>query len=220
MTILKNRSHLSSRVLATLTGCGLLALTFFAGAIFPGAGQAQETPKAEVGSPAPDFSLPDVAGNAHQLSAYKGKVVVLEWTNPHCPFVLRHYEGKAMPELQKKWVDQGVIWLVINSTNRSHDNYEPPERLKEIYGGWNAGFTALLMDPDGQVGKAFGAQTTPHLFIINKEGILVYQGAIDNDPRGNQPEKTNYVDVALAEVVQGKSVTTAVTKPYGCSVKY
>lgn len=199
---------------------GLALFGFLTLAVFFTAGAFQEEKKAEVGSAAPDFSLPDVMGNAHQLSNYQGKIIVLEWTNPHCPFVVRHYQGKSLPDLQRKWVGQGVIWLVINSTNPNHENYETPEKLKEIYAGWNAGFTALLMDPDGKVGKSFGAQTTPHLFIINKGGVIVYQGAIDSDPRGNQPERTNYVDIALTEVMAGKSVTTPVTKPYGCSVKY
>jgi len=200
---------------AGLAFLGLVTLT-----VLLSAGVTQEERKAEIGSQAPDFSLIDVAGNTHQLSAYKGKVVVLEWTNPHCPFVVRHYEGKSMPDLQRKWVSQGVVWLVVNSTNPNHDNYETPEKLKEIYSGWNAGLTALLMDSDGKVGKSFGAQTTPHLFVIDKNGILVYQGAIDSDPRGNQAEKTNYVDAALTEVMAARSVTTSVTKPYGCSVKY
>ncbi len=209
------RIRLSQSFWAELAILGLLVLGILS---FSQAAQVEKT--AEVGHSVPDFSLPDVAGNVHQLSAYKGKIVVLEWTNPHCPFVVRHYEGKSMTELQKKWAGQGVIWLTINSTNPNHPNYESPEKLKEIYASWNAGFTALLMDPDGKAGKSFGAQTTPHLFIIDKAGILVYQGAIDDDPRGNQAQKTNYVDVALSEVMAGKNVTTPVTKPYGCSVKY
>ncbi len=175
---------------------------------------------AEVGQLAPDFSLPDLNGQDHRLADYRGKIVVLEWTNPHCPFVVRHYQDKLMTDLQKKWTSQGVVWLVINSTNPSHPNYETPAKLKEIYAGWNASFTALLMDPEGKVGKSFNALTTPHLFIINKEGVLVYQGAIDNDPRGNQAERTNYVDLALTEIAAGKGVSTPVTKPYGCTVKY
>ncbi len=207
-------------LLRPLHAAGLAVLGLVTVTVLLSAGVTQEERKAEVGSQAPDFSLPDVTGHRHQLSAYKGKVVVLEWTNPHCPFVVRHYEGKSMPDLQRKWVSQGVVWLVINSTNPNHDNYETPEKLKEIYTGWNAGLTALLMDSDGKVGKSFGAQTTPHLFVIDKNGILVYQGAIDSDPRGNQAEKTNYVDAALTEVMAARSVTTSVTKPYGCSVKY
>lgn len=199
---------------------GLAIFGLFILGLFSLAGPVGEEKKAEIGLAAPDFSLPDLGGNVHRLSDYKGKIIVLEWTNPHCPFVVRHYESKSMPELQRKWVGQGVIWLTINSTNPNHANYETAEKLKEIYTGWNAGHSALLMDPDGKVGKSFGAQTTPHLFIITKEGILVYQGAIDNDPRGTQTERINYVDVALAELSEGKSVTTPVTKPYGCSVKY
>ncbi|MBM3285288.1 MAG: thioredoxin family protein [Candidatus Aminicenantes bacterium] len=181
---------------------------------------AQVEKAAEIGSLAPDFSLPDLSGHVYRLSDYRGKVVVLEWTNPHCPFVVRHYEGKSIPDLQRKSAGKGIVWLTINSTNPGHDNYESPEKLKEIYTGWNAGFTALLMDPDGKVGKSYQAQTTPHLFILNKDGILVYQGAIDSDPRGNQAERTDYVDLALEEVLAGKAVSTPATKAYGCSVKY
>ncbi len=194
-----------------------LALAIFAVA---GAMAAAQEKSAEIGKQAPDFSLPDVNGKTIKLSDFKGKMVVLEWTNPHCPFVVRHYRNKLITEVQKKWTAREVIWLTINSTNPSHPNYEAPEKLKEIYAGWEAAFTALLMDPDGKVGRLFGAQTTPHLFVIDKNGILVYQGAIDNDPRGNLEERVNYVDQALTELMAGKQVSTPATKPYGCTVKY
>jgi len=168
-----------------------------------------------VGDAAPDFTLADSAGNQVSLSQFEGKVVVLEWLNPDCPFVKRHYKAGTMKDLATKYGGEGVVWLTVNSTNY-------------MDGAANAKFKAdndlpytILVDQSGDVGHLYGAKTTPHMYIIDGSGTLVYIGAIDDDPRGNKGEPAvNYVAVALDEVLAGKSVTNAETKPYGCSVKY
>ena len=168
-----------------------------------------------VGDTAPDFTLTDSAGNGVSLSDFEGKIVVLEWLNPDCPFVQRHYKAGTMKDLAAKYDGEGVVWLTINSTNY-------------MDGAANAKFKAdnslpytILVDQAGDVGHLYGAKTTPHMYIIDGTGTLVYIGAIDDDPRGNKDEPAvNYVSVVLDEVLAGKSVTTAETKPYGCSVKY
>ncbi len=168
-----------------------------------------------VGDPAPAFTLTDTAGNEVSLSAYDGKVVVLEWLNPDCPFVQRHYQAGTMKNLATNYGAKGVVWLTINST-------------KYMDAAANAKFKAandlpypILVDQAGQVGHLYGAVTTPLMYVIDGGGRLVYIGAIDDDPRGNKDgPATNYVAAALDEVVAGKAVTTAETKPYGCSVKY
>jgi hypothetical protein len=125
-----------------------------------------------------------------------------------------------MPALQKECSDKGVVWLTINSTNPNHQNHKTPEALKYVYGDWKAAFTALLMDPDGKAGKTFGAKTTPHVFVIDKEGKLAYNGAVDDDPQGAKETRTSYVRLAVDSLIKGEPVGTSATKPYGCSVKY
>jgi peroxiredoxin len=173
-----------------------------------------------IGTVAPDFSLAGIDGKTHTLSQYKGKIVVLEWTNPGCPVVQRHYKAGLMPAVQKECTAKGVVWLAINSTNRNHPNYQAADALKKAYGEWKAEFTTLLMDPEGKAGKAFDAKTTPHLFIVDKQGRLAYNGAIDDDPRGENPNRTNYVKLAVDALLKGEAVATTTTKSYGCSVKY
>jgi peroxiredoxin len=189
-------------------------------AVFTGSAGTPFPSAAEIGKPAPAFTLTDVAGKSHQLSDFKGKLVVLEWTNPGCPFVQRVYTDGIMTSVQKEYVAKGVVWLTINSTNTSHRDFLTPEALKEKFGSWKAGFTALLVDSDGKVGKQFDAKTTPHMYIVDKEGKLVYNGAIDDDPRGENDVKVNYVKQALDLLLSGKAIATSSTKPYGCSVKY
>ncbi len=179
-----------------------------------------EDKKVEVGNVVPDFNLTDLNGKVVKLSDFKGKIVVLEWTNPNCPFVQRVYREKIMTAVQKEFTQKGVVWLVINSTNPKHRDYREPVELKKIYDEWGAVYTAYLMDPDGKVGKMFDAKTTPHMFVIGKDGKLLYSGAIDDDPRGEKKEKVNYVRNVLNEILSGKQVSISVTKPYGCSVKY
>ena len=168
-----------------------------------------------VGEKAPGFILTDSAGEEISLSDFEGKVVVLEWLNPDCPFVQRHYKAGTMKDLAAKFGTQGVVWLTINSTNY-------------MDAAANAKFKAsnhlsypILVDQSGEVGHLYGAMTTPHMYVIDGAGQLVYIGAIDDDPRGNKDAPiTNYVAAALDEVLAGKAVTTTETKPYGCSVKY
>jgi peroxiredoxin len=174
----------------------------------------------EVGKPVPDFTLTDITGKEHKLSDYKGKVVILEWTNPNCPFVQRVYKQAIMTTTQEKASQKGVVWLTINSTHPKHQDFETNESQSKTYKEWKARHTALLTDPEGTIGRMYDAKTTPHMFIIDKEGKLVYNGAIDDDPRGNKSEKLNYVEAALAELTDGKPVSTATTRPYGCSMKY
>jgi peroxiredoxin len=174
----------------------------------------------DIGSKAPEFTLTDTNGKTVTLTEFRGKVVVLEWTNPNCPFVKRQYGDKLMPEVQKAYTEKGVVWLLVNSTNEGHGDYESAESLNSTYATWGASYTALLMDPDGKVGKAYDAKTTPHMFIIDKAGILVYQGAIDDDPRGSKSDREGYVKNALDALMSGKDIATTTSKPYGCSVKY
>lgn len=180
---------------------------------------AESASSVAVGSAAPDFTLTDADGKSHTLSGFKGKTVVLEWTNPGCPFVVRHYKGGNMQALQKKYTEQGIVWLSINSTNKSHQDYLDAAGLKKNREEWKVASTAILSDADGKVGSLYNAKTTPHLFIIDKEGKLAYQGAIDDDARGNGA-KVNYVEKALDELSAGKAVSTPTTQSYGCSVKY
>jgi peroxiredoxin len=176
-----------------------------------------------VGSAAPDFSLTDAKGKTHSLSQYKGKYVVLEWFNPECPFVKKHYGGGNMQKLQKEYSDKGVIWLTIDSNAPGTEGNITPEQALKITASWKTHETALLLDPEGKAGRAFGAKNTPQMVIINPEGKIVYQGAIDSKATPNPadiPSSTNYVKAALDESLAGKSVSTPQTKPYGCSVKY
>ena len=165
---------------------------------------------------APDFTLSSFDGKTISLSDYRGKIVVLEWFDYECPFVLRHYrQPGTMVELAKKYKDKNVIWLAINSTNHTppEANIEFAERHKLPY--------PILDDRSGTVGRAYGAKTTPHMYIINTKGGIAYQGAIDNDPRGRKKQGLiNYVDRALTELTGGKEVSATDTMPYGCTVKY
>ena len=169
--------------------------------------------RAAIGSPAPDFSLTDQSGKTVHLADFAGKVVVLEWTNPECPFVQRHYQEKTMATLAAKYKDKGVAWLAIDSKNG-----ETSDDLKKWAEGNHLAYP-VLNDAQGTVAKSYDAKSTPHLFVIDKEGRLAYKGAIDNDPDGDKPaDKVNYVQKALDELLAGKSVSTPETKSYGCHV--
>lgn len=169
---------------------------------------------AQVGKPAPAFTLVDESGKQHSLAQYKGKVVVLEWTNPDCPFVQRHYEADTM-QTTYKGLDAGkVVWLSVDST-ASHT----PASAKAWKAKEGQPFPVLL-DTDGKVGKSFGARTTPHTFVIDAQGVLRYAGAIDDNARGDKKTPTNYVKTAVDAVLGGKPVPESTTQPYGCSVKY
>ena len=170
---------------------------------------------ANVGQMAPDFNLLDTKGNSVSLSDFEGKIVVLEWLNPDCPYVKRHYKAGTMKKLVSAYAGKGVVWLTINSTN--YMDAAANAKFKEA----NDLPYTILVDQSGKVGHLYDAKTTPHMNIIDGGGKLVYIGAIDDDPRGNKGEPvTNYVAAALDEVLAGKAVTIAETKPYGCSVKY
>src|SRR6266851_1177780 len=195
----------------------LVALT----SILTTAIQASDSPP--VGSAAPDFSLQDANGKAHSLSDYKGKYVVLEWFNPECPFVKKHYGSANMQKLQQNFTSKGVTWLTIDSAAPGKEGNLTPEQANKTAAKWNVHSTALLLDPEGKAGRAYGAKNTPHMFVINPEGKVIYEGAIDNKPTPypeDIPQATNYVKVALDESMAGKPVSTPSSRPYGCSIKY
>ena len=176
-----------------------------------------------VGSAAPDFSLPDAKGNSHSLSQYKGKYVVLEWFNPECPFVKKHYGSDNMQKLQEQYTSKGVVWLTIDSNAPGTEGSITPEQAQKITASWKTHQTALLLDPEGKAGRAYGAKNTPNMVIIDPDGKIAYEGAIDSKASPNPadiPSSTNYVKAALDESLAGKRITTPQTKPYGCSVKY
>ena len=176
-----------------------------------------------VGSTAPDFSLTDAKGTTHSLSEYKGKYVVLEWFNPECPFVKKHYGSGNMQNLQKEYTDKGVVWLTIDSNAPGTEGNLTPEEAGKITTAWKTHETSLLLDPEGKAGQAYGAKNTPNMVIISPDGKIIYHGAIDSKATPNPsdiPSSTNYVKAALDQSLSGKSVTTPQTKPYGCSVKY
>jgi len=194
-----------------ILGIAGLALAFSAQAV-PGVGQ-----------PAPDFSLTDTAGKTVRLSDFKGKHVVLEWTNPGCPFVRKHYGSGNMQTLQKEAAAQGVVWLSINSTETDHVDYLKPDQLGRWMAEQKASPASTLMDASGSTGKAYGARTTPHMYIVGPQGQLLYAGGIDSIPSSRTEDiKTavNYVRQGLQETLSGKAVSVPVSKPYGCSVKY
>ena len=175
------------------------------------------------GVTAPDFSLTAVDGASVKLSQYRGKYVVLEWFNSECPFVQKHYNSGNMQNLQSTFTDKGIVWLAINSTNPKHSNYRDANRSRQIMSDWKAAPSSLLLDPVGKVGQAYGARTTPHMYIIDPAGKLVYMGGIDDKPSFSQrdiPGARNYVVAALDELLAGRTVSDSDTRPYGCSIKY
>ncbi len=178
---------------------------------------------ANPGQAAPDFSLSATDGKPAKLSDHKGKWVVLEWVNPGCPYVQKHYDSKNMQALQKEFGGREVVWLAVNSTKPSHQDYLKPAALQGWMKDKGGAPRATLMDEDGKVGRAYDARTTPHMYIVNPDGKFVYVGAID-DKRSSNPDdvKTskNFVRAALNEALAGKPVSTASTTPYGCTVKY
>ncbi|MDR6861192.1 thioredoxin family protein [Variovorax guangxiensis] len=176
-----------------------------------------------VGQRAPDFVAVDTAGKQHRLSDFAGKFVVLEWTNPGCPFVRKHYGSGNMPATQKAATEKGVVWLSVNSTERTAGDYLKPAALDAWMKEQSAAPTAVLMDEDGVIGRAYAARTTPHLYIIDPKGVLVYAGGIDSIASSRTEDiktATNYVNQALGEAFGGKPISAATTKPYGCSIKY
>lgn len=178
---------------------------------------------ATVGQPAPAFTATDTSGKTVSLADFKGKHVVLEWVNPGCPYVRRHYDSANMQGTQKDAQAKGAVWLTINSTAQDAGDYMQPAALQQWIASQKAAATHTLMDAEGKVGRAYGARTTPHMYVINPAGTLVYAGAIDDQPRASLADTakaTNHVKAALAESTAGKPVTVATTRAYGCSIKY
>lgn len=178
---------------------------------------------AKVGETAPDFTVMDTNGKMHKLSDYRGKFVVLEWHNQGCPYVKKHYNSGNMQKLQKDWTSKGVVWLTIISSAPGKQGYVSGAEQNDYMKKMNVASSAALLDPSGDVGKLYSAKTTPHMYVVDAKGTLVYNGAID-DKSGAAPSElegaTNYVSAALNEATAGKPVTTSTTRPYGCTVKY
>jgi peroxiredoxin len=175
------------------------------------------------GAAAPGFTITDTSGKAVQLADYKGKYVVLEWTNPECPFVRKHYGSGNMQALQKEWGARDVAWLTINSTNATSSEFKTPRQMSDWMKAQGAAPLATLLDSTSDTGRAYGAKTTPHMFVVDPAGKVIYAGAIDDKRTTNPADaKTanNYVRAALTEAMSGKAVTVGNTTPYGCSVKY
>ncbi len=192
-------------VFAVSTACGL---------------QAAEV---KTGEKAPDFTLTAADGDTHSLSDFEGKYVVLEWINHGCPFVKKHYNSDNMQSLQKKYTDKGVVWLSICSSAEGKQGYHTPEEWQDVNEEKESAATALLLDEDGDVGRAYGAKTTPHMYVIDPEGTLIYQGAIDSIPSADPDDADkadNYVAMALDAAMNDQPVEPDTTRPYGCSVKY
>ena len=198
--------------------------TFFLGALAVlalSAAPAMAAP--EIGKAAPDFTATDTNGKSHKLSDFKGKVVVLEWTNPECPYVVKHYDSKNMQKLQEEITAKDVVWLSINSGAEGKQGHLTADAANTYIKDHGAKQTAYLLDPKGEVGKAYDAKTTPHMFVVDKDGTLVYDGAIDDNDSANKEDAAgakNYVTAAVDALVAGKPVETSKTKPYGCGVKY
>lgn len=195
----------------------LLAVAGLASAAF-----TKAAPAAEIGKPAPEFTATDINGKTVKLSDHKGKVVVLESYNLDCPFCANHFKTGAMQELQKELTDKGVVWLMVNSVNPKHPNFRTIEQARTEWTKEKLNATAWLDDSSGTIGKAYNMKTTPHMFVIDKSGTLVYDGAIDDkaDPNHDPRKARNYVREAVGKVLAGEKVEVAETKPYGCTVKY
>jgi peroxiredoxin len=192
-------------------------------ALFAVALAASAYAKPQVGKPAPDFTLQDLSGKKHELSDFKGNYVVLEWVNFGCPFVKKHYGSENMQKLQKEFTEKGVVWLSICSSAPGKQGNETPDAAKSDLTKFGSAANAYLVDEDGKVGKLYDAKTTPEMFVVNPEGVLIYAGAIDDKPTPNPSTvagSNNYVKAALNEATSGKPVSVPLTKPYGCSVKY
>ena len=176
--------------------------------------EAEAPEKAALGELAPGFTAKDQDGEEHALASYRGKIVILEWINPECPYVQRHHEAKTMTTLAERYADRDVVWIGVDSSN-----FVKPEDSKAFQEKYGVSYP-VLQDPSGEIGRSYEARTTPHLYIIDAEGVLRYRGAIDDDPRGSDGEAKNYVDAALSSLLDGEEIAEAETEPYGCTVKY
>ena len=214
MSLICRRTLLAN---ALLGGAGLLALIAAAPVTAdPGA-------QARLGAPAPNFTLTDSNGKAISLADFKGKTVVLEWTNHECPYVRKHYGGNNMQALQKKWTGQGIVWLTLISSQPGAQGFVHGLEANKLTEERGAAPTAVLLDPRGGVGRSYGAQVTPHMYVVTGDGTLVYMGGIDDKPTTRLEDlKTakNFVDAALSEVAEGKVVSIKTSRAYGCTIKY
>jgi peroxiredoxin len=177
----------------------------------------------KIGELAPSFIVKDSNGKTQKLSDCRGKFVVLEWHNSQCPYVHKHYASGNMQKLQKEWTAKGVVWFTVISSAPGKQGYMTAQEENAFLKEMNASPTAVLLDPSGRVGHLYDAKTSPHMFVINPKGILIYDGAIDDKPTTDLedvPTAANYVSLALEEAMAGEQVKTPVTRPYGCSVKY
>jgi peroxiredoxin len=178
---------------------------------------------AEIGKAAPAFTVTDTKGKKHSLKDFAGKIVVLEWLNFECPFVKKHYDAGNMQKLQAEATKDGVVWLSVVSSAKGKQGYYEPKEMEARRDKASAKQTAILMDTDGKIGRAYGAKNTPHMFVIDAKGVLAYRGAIDSIDTAESediPKAKNYVVAAIADLKAGRKVATADTKPYGCGVKY
>jgi peroxiredoxin len=179
--------------------------------------------RVNVGQPAPDFTGMDSNGKQHTLSQYRGKTVILEWTNHDCPYVVKHYSSGNMQALQKEATGNGIVWLSIISSKPGKQGHVSGSMANELTSSRNAVPTAVILDESSEIGVLYGAKTTPHMYIIDKDGQLVYMGGIDNIPSTSTkdiPKAKNYVRAALGDMTAGQPIRESVTRPYGCSVKY
>jgi peroxiredoxin len=208
-----------ARVAASLSAASALSLALAA----CGEEVAETLADLPVGKAAPDFSAGDPNGRLVSLSDYRGKTVVLEWSNPECPTVKKHYESGNMQKTQAEAAAAGVVWLTINSSAEGNQGYMTPTEAKAFAAGQPSRRTAYLLDPKGEVGRRYGAKATPHMYVINPAGTLVYNGGIDDKPTQDPadiPGARNHVLAALAELKAGKPVSVPTSRAYGCSVKY
>ncbi|MEE4295571.1 MAG: thioredoxin family protein [Wenzhouxiangella sp.] len=178
----------------------------------------------EIGQPAPDFSVIDTKGQTHSLSDFAGQLVILEWTNHDCPFVVKHYSAGNMQDQQRLARDEhNAIWLTVISSRAGEQGHVTPEQADELTASRDAFPTAVLLDESGDMGRAYDARVTPHMYIIDGDGILSYMGGIDSNPSRHSediPDATQYVVKALDDLAAGREVAHAVTRPYGCTIKY
>lgn len=181
------------------------------------------TVDAIVGEQAPDFEVMDANGNMRSLSEFEGQYVILEWLNHGCPYIRKHYDGNNMQQLQEKYTDQGVVWLSVISSAPGEQGYMEPEEARQSIEEYDASPTAILLDPEGEMGRAYDARVTPHMFIIDPSGTVRYNGAIDDKPtpRASSLETAhNYIDAAMNSLMNGEEVEVKSNTPYGCNVKY
>ena len=196
-----------------------LFLTLVTALVVAGTAHAQPV----IGQPAPEFTATDTKGVSHSLSDFRGKTVVLEWTNHDCPYVKKHYDTGNMQALQREATAEGVVWLTIISSAPGKQGYVTAEEADALTAERDAAPTAVLFDPEGTAGKAYGARTTPHMFVIDPEGTLVYMGGIDDRPTASKEDvegARNYVREALTALGSGQDVPQSTSRPYGCSIKY